>query len=229
MKTIGLIGGMSYESSITYYDLINKGINEKLGGLNSAQILLSSLNFSYIEKLQRQNDWDKAADVLTKHAKILADGGADFILICTNTMHKVYEKVQNSINIPILHIAKCTLNELNANNIKNIGLIGTRYTMCENFYKDVLKNGGINVIIPSNDDINFINNAIFNELCMGNINSSTRNKFLDIANNLNKNGAQGVILGCTEIGMLLNQKNTNIKLFDTTLIHIKEAVNLALS
>ena len=228
MKKIGLIAGMSYESSVSYYIGINKLINERLGGLNSAEILLSSVNFEPIEKAQRQNEWQKAGEIFANHAKILEHGGADFILICTNTMHKVYDIVQNSVKIPILHIATATLNALKTTNVKSVLLLGTNYTMRENFYKEVLINGGINVIVPNQNDMDFINDIIFNELCKGKITQSAKNRFLQIIKS-HSNEIGGVILGCTEIGLLIEQKDSDILLFDTTQIHIEQAVNLALS
>ncbi|MCD8213320.1 MAG: aspartate/glutamate racemase family protein [Campylobacter sp.] len=229
MKKIGLIGGMSYESTITYYELINRKINERLGGLSSGEIVLSSLNFENIERLQRENRWEEAGEILAAHAKILQDAGCDFIFICTNTMHKIYDQVRAAVQIPIIHVATATLNELKRQNITKIGLIGTIYTMRENFYKNVLADGDIKVVLPSREEMVAINDVIFNELCLGKILSSSREKFLQIISNLTRNGAQGVILGCTEIGLLIKQKDTDARLFDTTLIHINEAVNSALS
>ncbi|CAD7288096.1 aspartate/glutamate racemase family protein [Campylobacter suis] len=228
MRKIGLIAGMSYESSVSYYIGINKLINERLGGLNSAEILLSSLNFEPIEKAQRQNEWQKAGEILAGHAKILELGGADFILICTNTMHKVYDMVQNSVKIPILHIATATLTTLQNAKVKSVLLLGTSYTMRENFYKEVLVNGGVNVVVPNENDMKFINDTIFNELCKGEITQVTKNRFLQIIKS-HSNEISGVILGCTEIGLLIEQKDSEILLFDTTQIHIEQAVNLALS
>lgn len=219
---------MSYESSVSYYIGINRLINERLSGLNSAEILLSSLNFEPIEKAQRQNEWQKAGVILATHAKILELGGADFILICTNTMHKVYDIVQNSVKIPVLHIATATLTALQNANVKSVLLLGTSYTMRENFYKEVLINGGINVIVPNQNDMDFINDIIFNELCKGKITQSAKNRFLQIIKS-HSNEIGGVILGCTEIGLLIEQKDSDILLFDTTQIHIEQAVNLALS
>ncbi|CAD7289262.1 L-aspartate/glutamate-specific racemase [Campylobacter majalis] len=228
MKKIGLIAGMSYESSVSYYIGINRLINERLGGLNSAEILLSSLNFEPIEKTQRQNEWQKAGEILAGHAKILELGGADFILICTNTMHKVYDIVQNSVKIPILHIAAATLTALQNAKVKSVLLLGTSYTMRENFYKEVLINGGVNVVVPNENDMKFINDTIFNGLCKGEISQVAKNRFLQIIRS-HSNEIGGVILGCTEIGLLIEQKDSEILLFDTTQIHIEQAVNLALS
>ena len=228
MKKIGLIGGMSYESTMTYYSEINRKINEKLGGLNSAEILLSSVNFEEIEMCQSEGRWDEAGRILASHAEILQGGGADFILICTNTMHKVYGAVAGSVKIPVLHIADATLKALRREEIKRVGLLGTRYTMQEKFYKDVLERGGVEVVLPSIDEMKFVNDVIFNELCFGKILPASRDKFLQIISNLAAKGAQSVILGCTEIGLLVSQTDTDISLFDTTAIHIDEAVNSAL-
>lgn len=228
MKKIGLIGGMSYESTATYYNEINRKINEKLGGLNSAEILLSSVNFEEIEACQREGRWDEAGEILARHAQVLERGGAGFVLICANTMHKVYDAVAISIKVPVVHIADATLRALRQGNITRVGLLGTRYTMNEEFYKDVLINGGVKVILPSEDEMKLVNEVIFNELCFGKILPASRDKFLKIISNLAAHGAQGVILGCTEIGLLVSQNDTQTKLFDTTQIHIDEAVNLAL-
>ncbi|QKG30047.1 aspartate/glutamate racemase family protein [Campylobacter sp. RM16187] len=228
MKKIGLIGGMSYESTATYYNEINRKVNNKLGGLNSAEILLSSVNFEEIELCQHENRWDDAGEILARHAKILELGGADFILICTNTMHKVYEMVRASVKIPVIHIADATLKALKECSVDKVGLFGTIYTMKEAFYKDKLSDGGVEVLLPSEDEMKFVNEVIFNELCFGKISATSRYKFLDIISNLASRGAKGVILGCTEIGLLIDQSSTDVKLFDTTFIHIDEAVNLAL-
>ncbi|HBO38488.1 MAG TPA: aspartate/glutamate racemase [Pasteurellaceae bacterium] len=228
MKKIGLIGGMSYESTITYYKLINKKINEQLGKLASAEIVLSSVNFETIEKLQHENRWDEAGEILAHHAQILEHAQADFILICTNTMHKVYEHVQSRVKIPVIHIAEATLKALKSQGINKVGLLGTIYTMKEDFYKKVLIDGGVDVVLPSESEMKRLNEIIFNELCSGKVLDSSKQAFLNIIANLTSQGAKGVILGCTEIGLLINQTDTDTKLFDTTLIHIDEAVNLAL-
>lgn len=229
MRKIGLIGGMSYESTINYYQLINKKINEKLGGFNSGEILLSSVNFERIEKLQHQNRWSEAGEILASHAKILANGGCEAIFICTNTMHKVYEAVQSATDVPVVHIANSTLKELKNKGVDKVGLLGTIYTMRENFYKDNIVRGGVEVIIPNKEDMKIVNDIIFNELCFGKISSSSKEEFLRIIDKMALEKASGVILGCTEIGLLVNQQDTKTLLFDTTLIHINEAVNFALS
>ncbi|EAK0847395.1 aspartate/glutamate racemase family protein [Campylobacter lari] len=224
MKTIGLIGGMSYESTLSYYEIINKLTNEKLGKLHSAKIVLTSVDFEEIEECQRKNDWQKASEILTQHALLLQKCGVDFILICTNTMHKCYENIQKNIQIPILHIAKAMLLELQEQKIDKVLLLGTKYTMQEDFYKQLLINSKIEVFIPKSNDILKLNDIIFNELCKGVINKDSK-KYLD---NLIAQfpQVQGVILGCTELGLIV--KESSKKLFDSAYIHAKMATLKAL-
>ncbi|WP_257939370.1 aspartate/glutamate racemase family protein [Campylobacter lari] len=224
MKTIGLIGGMSYESTLSYYEIINKLTNEKLGKLHSAKIVLTSIDFEEIEECQRKNDWQKASEILTQHALLLQKCGVDFILICTNTMHKCYENIQKNIQIPILHIAKAMLLELQEQNINKVLLLGTKYTMQEDFYKQLLINSKIEVFIPKSNDILKLNDIIFNELCKGIIRKDSK-KYLD---NLIAQfpQVQGVILGCTELGLIV--KESSKKLFDSAYIHAKMATLKAL-
>ncbi|EAI3912270.1 amino acid racemase [Campylobacter lari] len=224
MKTIGLIGGMSYESTLGYYEIINKLTNEKLGKLHSAKIVLTSVDFEEIEECQRKNDWQKASEILTQHALLLQKCGVDFILICTNTMHKCYENIQKNIQIPILHIAKAMLLELQEQKIDKVLLLGTKYTMQEDFYKQLLINSKIEVFIPKSNDILKLNDIIFNELCKGVINKDSK-KYLD---NLIAQfpEVQGVILGCTELGLIV--KESSKKLFDSAYIHAKMATLKAL-
>ncbi|MBV1757602.1 MAG: aspartate/glutamate racemase family protein [Dethiosulfatibacter sp.] len=228
MKTIGLIGGMSWESTVTYYQIINRIINKELGGLHSAKILMYSVDFAEIEECQSSGDWEKSADILSAVAQNLEKAGADFIVICTNTMHKVAPQIQSSINIPIIHIAESTASELKRQNISKVALLGTKYTMKQDFYKAKLESSGIEVLIPDEQGIEIINTVIFNELCLGIISELSRRKFHDIIEKLGEQGAQGVILGCTEVGMLINQDDTDLPVFDTTLIHAKDAARLAL-
>ncbi|EGK7522864.1 amino acid racemase [Campylobacter lari] len=217
MKTIGLIGGMSYESTLSYYEIINKLTNEKLGKLHSAKIVLTSVDFEEIEECQRKNDWQKASEILTQHALLLQKCGVDFILICTNTMHKCYENIQKNIQIPILHIAKTMLLELQEQNINKVLLLGTKYTMQEDFYKQLLINSKIEVFIPKNDDILKLNDIIFNELCKGIINKDSKKYLNDLIAQFPE--VQGVILGCTELGLIV--KESSKKLFDSAYIHAK--------
>lgn len=228
MKTIGLIGGMSWESTSLYYQIINEYIQHKKGGLYSAKCILYSVNFEEISSMQKTGQWQKCGEILGNIGKNLETAGAEFIIICTNTMHKVVPDMQKYINIPIIHIAEATYNKIKEAGIKNIGLLGTKYTMKEDFYKNILIDKGLNVIIPEDDDVEFINNVIFNELCKGDIKAESKRKFLEIVDRLKLRGAEGVILGCTEIVMLISQKDINIKVFDTTQIHAETAAELSL-
>lgn len=223
MKSIGLIGGMSWESTVTYYKIINEVIKEELGGLHSAKCILYSVDFQEIEACQASGDWEKGGDILAEAAAALENAGADFIVICTNTMHKVAGQIQNRISIPILHIAEATAVELKKKNIKTVALLGTKYTMQQEFYKSKLIEQGINVTIPEAGDIDLVNSVIYDELCLGLISERSKNEFLRIINSLAETGAEGVVLGCTEIGLLVKQEDTKIPLFDTTFIHAKKA------
>lgn len=222
-KTIGLIGGMSWESTVTYYQIINETIKKELGGLHSAKILLYSVDFNEIEHYQTIGDWQKSAEILAKVALTLEKAGADFIVICTNTMHKVAPFIEQQINIPLLHIAKATAEVIKEQKIHKVGLLGTRYTLTQDFYKNVLIEQGIEVVIPSSVDIFFANNIIYEELCRGIISPSSKETYLRIIANLQKAGAEAIILGCTEIGLLIKQEDVSLPVFDTTLIHARKA------
>ncbi len=228
MKTIGLIGGMSWESTIPYYKIINEKIKESLGGLHSGKIILYSVDFAEIEKMQSLGQWKKAAQVLGTAAQKLETAGADFILICTNTMHKIAPEIQSQISVPLIHIADATADSLSKDRINRVALLGTKYTMQEDFYTKLLKQRGFNVIIPGSHDIEIINKIIFDELCLGDIRISSRDTFSDIIANLKGQGAQAVILGCTEIGTLVRQQDSVLPLYDTTVIHATKAAELAL-
>ena len=223
MKTIGLIGGMSWESTVTYYQIINETIKNRLGGLHSAKCILYSVDFDEIEKYQTRGEWDKSADVLSEAAQALERTGADYIVICTNTMHKVVPEIGRRIHIPILHIADMTAVQLKKQGIRKVGLLGTKYTMQQDFYKNVLIRQGIEVIVPNDDDVDVVNRVIYDELCLGKIFEKSKAVYLDIIQELVRNGAQGIILGCTEIGLLIQQSDTDIPLFDTTRIHATQA------
>ena len=229
MKTIGLIGGMSWESTVTYYQVINETIKRELGGLHSAKIVLYSVDFDEIEKYQASGEWDKSADVLSDAAERLEKAGADFIVICTNTMHKVVPQMKERIGIPIVHIAEATADKLKEHGITTVGLLGTKYTMTQDFYKDKLIQAGIRVIIPDDNDVETVNAVIYDELCLGNIIPASKDKYLEIIRKLEDVGAQGVILGCTEIGLLVNQKDVELPVFDTTLIHAEKAALTAIN
>lgn len=228
MKTIGLIGGMSWESTVTYYQIINETIKKELGGLHSGKILLYSVDFDEIEKCQAEGEWDKSAKILSEVAIKLEKAGADYIVICTNTMHKVAPQIQNQINIPIIHIAEATCDKLKENSIKKVALLGTKYTMTQDFYKSKLEEGGISVIIPDEQDVEIVNNVIYNELCLGKVLDTSKKKYIKIIEKLSKKGAEGVILGCTEIGLLINQNDTLLPVFDTTKIHAEKAALLSI-
>ncbi|WP_432356034.1 aspartate/glutamate racemase family protein [Sporosarcina sp. A2] len=228
MKIIGLIGGMSWESSAKYYRIINEEVKKRLGGLHSAKCLLYSVDFEEIERFQTKGEWDNAGEKLGDAASSLEKAGAEFILICTNTMHKVVDIIQSKINIPILHIADATAEQINKQEITNIGLLGTRYTMEQEFYKSRIESKGINVIVPNTEERESVNKIIFDELCLGKIHQESRDYYKSAIQNLIISGAQGIILGCTEIGLLIKPGDSEVPLFDTTYIHALEAVNLSL-
>lgn len=229
MKTIGLLGGMSWESTVTYYQLLNETIKERLGGLHSARILLYSVDFEEIEACQSSGDWDRSARILGDAALGLERAGADMILICTNTMHKVAPQIQARLHVPLLHIADATADALEKAGISKVALLGTKYTMCQDFYKSRLIDRGFTVLIPDETDVELVNHVIFDELCLGVLKPESKVEFLRIIGDLAAQGAQGVILGCTEIGLLISQADTDLPVFDTTLIHAKRAAELALS
>lgn len=229
MKTIGLIGGMSWESTAHYYSLINTGIKQKLGGLHSARILLYSLDFDPIEALQAKGEWEQLGAVMIDAARRLETAGADFLLICTNTMHKLAQEVIESVDIPLLHIADATAARLIKDNIETVGLLGTAYTMEQPFYKQrLIRQYGLKVLIPPEPDRERVHRIIYDELCQGDIRGSSKKEYIDIADRLKDSGAQAVILGCTEIGMLLKPGDIDIPLYDTTRIHAAAAVETAL-
>jgi aspartate racemase len=229
MKTIGLLGGMSWESTVTYYTRINELVNQQLGGLHSAKIKLASVDFEEIENYQTANEWEKSGEVLGKEALSLEQAGADFLLICTNTMHKVAPQIAEYLSIPILHIADATIAELQAKQIKKVALLGTKYTMTQDFYKQKIIDSGIDVWIPNAADIETVNQIIFAELCQGKILADSKEKFLEVIQKAMEAGVEGVILGCTEIGLLIQQADVTLPVFDTTEIHSQKAVEYALS
>ena len=230
MKTIGIIGGMSYESSIHYYERINNQVNELAGGLTCARMIIYNVNFEEIRALMLNNEWDKIGEELAGTAKILEDAGADYIAIATNTMHKLADYVQSKINIPLIHIADCVADKCKKSGVLNVGLLGTKYTMVEDFLKNRLKENGLTVYTPNNTDvINEIDRIIFDELCKGNIKDSSREYYISVMKDMvNKYGIKGVIFGCTEIEMLVKQENLDIPIFDTTQAHIDSIVDYSL-
>jgi aspartate racemase len=229
MKTIGLIGGMSWESTASYYQLINQGIKQQLGGLHSAKMVLVSIDFAEIEQLQHQGDWQKTADILADAAKSLEAAGADFFLICTNTMHKVADKVCQAVSIPLLHIADATGHQLAVDQTNKVALLGTKFTMQQDFYKNrIQEHFAIEVITPNSEEQKIVHQVIYQELCLGKVSVKSRQQYLAIIDNLANQGAQAVILGCTEIGLLIQQKHTPMPLYDTTAIHAAAAVTYSL-
>ncbi|KFN03055.1 aspartate/glutamate racemase family protein [Bacillus clarus] len=228
MKMIGLIGGMSWESSSEYYRIINEEVKKRLGGLHSAKCLLYSVDFEEIERFQSEGDWERAGVLLGEAAQSLEKGGADFIIICTNTMHKIIDHVKAKINIPVIHIADATAVEIKKRGIQSVGLLGTKYTIEQEFYRLRIEKNGIKVIIPTKSDRETINKIIYNELCLGTINQRSRDSYKEVIDDLVQKGSKGIILGCTEIGLLVKQEDSPVPLFDTALIHAIEAVNIAL-
>ena len=230
MKTIGMLGGMSWESTASYYKVLNEGVKNSLGGLHSAKICMVSVDFAKIEALQHQGDWQQTAKLLTKAAKSVEAGGADFLLICTNTMHKVADEIASNITIPILHIADATAEQLKHDNITRVGLLGTQFTMEQNFYKERLTNKhNIEVLIPEPNERKRVHEVIYSQLCQGIIDDDSRTDYVRIIERLFEQGAQAIILGCTEIALLVKPQHTQVPLYDTTKIHAEAAVKLALA
>ncbi|GMT48489.1 MAG: aspartate racemase [bacterium] len=228
MKTIGLIGGMSWESSLEYYRIINEEVKNRLGRTHSAKSIMISVDFEEIEKLQNAEKWDEMSGIMVDIARKLELAGADCIVICTNTMHKLADAVEKAVNIPLIHIADATARVIKMNNINKIGLLGTKYTMEQDFYKGKLDSHDLKVIIPEDDDRNTVHDVIYNELVLGEIRDDSILKYVIIIDKLKNRGAQGVILGCTEIGLLIKNKDSNLKVFDTTYLHAIAAVDFAL-
>ena len=228
MKTIGLLGGMSWESTLGYYRAINQGVREKLGGLHSAKIVMYSVDFEPIEQLQHAGNWEGTAGILAQAARNIEAGGADFLLICTNTMHRVAPEIEAAVQIPLLHIADATAEVLARENIGTVGLLGTAFTMEQAFYKGRLEEShGLRVLVPEAAERALVHRVIYRELCLGTIEAESRAEYLRIIDGLAARGAEAVILGCTEIGMLVSQADTPVRLFDTTAIHAEKAVEYA--
>lgn len=229
MKTIGLIGGLSWESSIEYYRIINEETRKRLGGLHSAECIMFSFDFAEIEDLQTKDDWDTATQRMIQAAQQIEHGGGECILICSNTMHKMADDVQNAVDIPLIHIADATAEVIQAENIETIGLLGTRFTMEHDFYKGrMIDNFGLNVLIPDDKGRDIVHRIIYDELVVGEVRDDSRGQYQAIINNLQADGAEGVILGCTEIGLLIKPEHSPIPVFDTTYLHAAAAVEWAL-
>jgi aspartate racemase len=229
MKTAGIIGGMSWESTAKYYQWLNEGVRGKLGGLHSAKLVLTSVDFAEIEKLQAAGKWNDAGDIMTQEAKKLEAAGADFILLATNTMHKVADRIESAVNIPFIHLADATADKIRDAGLECVGLLGTRYTMEHDFYKNRLAQKNLKVIVPAQADRQITNAIIFDELCMGMVRPESKAVYMRAAHSLIDQGAQGIILGCTEITLLLDQADFDLPVFDTTKIHIAKALGLMLS
>jgi len=229
LKTIGLLGGMSWESSSEYYRIINQTVNRKLGGHHSAKSVMYSVDFEEIKKLQHNDRWEEATELMIKGAQYIEKGGADFLIICTNTMHKMASEIQQHISIPILHIADATAMKIKDQGISRIGLLGTKFTMEEDFYKGrLIANYNLEVNIPSEEERQVVHDIIYKELCLGKIEEDSKSAYQKIINGLLNDGIEGVILGCTEISLLINQNDISIPIFDTTEIHARAAVDYAL-
>ena len=229
MKTIGLLGGMSWESTVTYYRLINEGVRERLGGLHSAKIVLYSVDFHEIEQFQHQGRWDEAGLLLAEAAKQVESAGADFLVICTNTMHRVTSQIESQIKIPLLHIADATGEEIRKAGLNTVGLLGTRFTMEQDFYRGLLtERYDLKVLVPDERERELVHRVIYKELCLGKVREKSRDQYVTVIRGLLDRGAQGVILGCTEISLLIKPEDVRTKLFDTTAIHAYKAVEWAI-
>ncbi len=229
MKTLGLIGGMSWESTVPYYRLINQTVKQQLGGLHSARLILYSVDFAEIERLQMSGDWDTAGQVLADAGRALRAGGAELLVICTNTMHKVADAVEAASGLPLLHIADATANEIRARGLQRVGLLGTRFTMEQDFYRQRLVGHGLEVLVPEADDRGIVHRVIYDELCLGQVRDDSRAEYRRIIADLVARGAQGVILGCTEIGLLVGDDDASVPLFDTAALHARHAALAALA
>ncbi|NQS90861.1 MAG: aspartate/glutamate racemase family protein [Chloroflexi bacterium] len=229
MKTIGLIGGMSWESSIEYYRIVNQAVRKELGGVHSAKSVMVSVDFGEIEQLQMKGDWDQATQMMIQTAREVESAGADFLLICTNTMHLMAEEVQAAINIPLLHIADAAARVIKKAGLKAVGLLGTRFTMEKDFYRGRLeKKHGLRVITPDQEGRGFVHQIIYDELVQGEIKKESRDQYLEVIHSLIEEGAHGIILACTEIGLLVKQQDVPVPVFDTMEIHARAAVDAAL-
>jgi aspartate racemase len=229
MKTIGLLGGMSWESTVPYYRIVNRVVGERLGGLHSAQTLLYSVDFQPIEELQHAGRWEEAGEILAEAAGRLEAAGADFLVVCTNTMHKVAPQIEKAIGIPLLHIADATADEIKRAGLRRTGLLGTRFTMEEEFYRGRLEDRHqLEVIVPNEQDRQMVHRVIYDELCLGTVDPGSRRAYSQVIRRLADEGAEGIILGCTEISLLVTPEDSSVPLFDTTEIHARRAAEWAL-
>lgn len=229
-KTIGVIGGVSWESTAVYYQLINQSVRERLGGLRSAKLLIYSIDYEPIVALERQDKWNEVGEQIGSAAYLLQEAGADFVILCCNTLHKVTPYIEKSIKIPFLHIADAAGKKLLANKVKKVGLLGTQFTMEDGFYSSRLNEKfGLQVVTPKSSDRKFMDNIIYNELCLGKVSLESKNEVLRMIKDLQNNGAEAILLGCTELGMLIKEEDSSIPIYDTTLLHAKTAVEMSLS
>lgn len=229
MKKIGLIGGMSWESTVTYYKIINEKVGSALGGSSSADMIIRSLDLAEIEWLQENDRWDAVAYILTEAARELESAGADFIVMASNTVHKVYDEVVASVNVPVLHIAEPTVEAVQRAGVHSVGLLGTRYTMEGDFLKEKLEAAGISVIVPDPEKVDLIHKAIFTEAVVGNVSDETKRLFIGVIDEFARQGVQGVILGCTELGLMISPEDSRLPLFDTAVLHAEKATEEMLS
>ena len=229
MKTIGILGGMSWESSLLYYRLINQEVGRRLGGLHSAKILLNSIDFEPLEQMQHAGDWDGAADMLIDATRQLKAGGADFLVIATNTMHRVADAITAEVDLPLLHIADATAEVMSRDGIQRVGLLATAFTMELDFYRDRIQNHGIDIVVPELHDRQIVHDIIYQELCRGHVDPDSREIYLAVIDRMREQDIEAVILGCTEIGMLVEPEHTDMRLYDTTAIHALQAVEMALA
>ncbi|QLB42082.1 aspartate/glutamate racemase family protein [Mannheimia pernigra] len=228
MKTLGILGGMSAESTVSYYININRAVNQALGGNSSAKILISSVNFEEIVQYQKQGNWQRSGEVLAEQARLLEQAGAEGILLATNTMHKIADQISNPISVPFLHILDCVADSIQAKGLSKVALLGTQFTMSDNFYRDGLLERGITPIVPDESTQKEIHRIIFDELCLGKIEESSKSFYLETIKKLQEQGAEGVILGCTEIGLLIKQSDSELPFFDTAELHSQMAVQFIL-
>ncbi len=229
MKTVGIIGGMSWESTAKYYQWLNEGVRARLGGLHSAKIILTSLDFDEIAKLQSAQEWERMGHILASEAVKLERAGADFVVLATNTMHRVAADIEAAINIPFIHLADATAERIKAAGLGHVGLLGTRYTMEQGFYKGRLMQQGLSVVVPEGESREMVHRVIYDELCLGKISPTSKAAYIDVAETLVAAGAEGVILGCTEITLLIDQSDFPFPIFDTTRIHIEKSLDLMFS
>lgn len=228
MKILGLIGGISWISTLDYYKLINEGVNEKLGDLNFAECMIYSFNYADIKRNNDANDWDKTLEMISKASLSMKNGGAEAIVLCANTMHLIADKLEQNIQLPVIHIASATANAITEKGIKKVGLLGTKFTMERDFFTNKLNEKGIEAIIPEDDERDFLHYTIFEELGRGILNPDTKQYYIKVINKLVARGAEGIILGCTEIPLLISNADVDIPLFDTASIHAKAAIAFAL-